>query len=102
MRVVNVLFGTIETETQTWTRAEHIDQGSLCQGACRERALRNKRDIDREPNYKLSPTVQSNAPNYTQVITKFSGPVDRLLSLVETLFDGFVVIVVRINHDSTA
>jgi len=48
MRVVNVLFGTMETETQTKTGAEHTDQGSLFQDACRQRALRNKRDRERE------------------------------------------------------
>ena len=46
--VVNALFGTIDTETQAKTRAEDTDQGSLFQDACRQRALRNKRDRDTE------------------------------------------------------
>ena len=48
MRVVNALFGTIQTAAQTKTAAEDTDQGILFQDACRQRAFRNKRDRDTE------------------------------------------------------
>ena len=45
----------------------------------------------------MSPSVKTKASNYTEVFAKFSGPVNRLLTLGETLFDGNVVSIVRMR-----